>query len=1490
MKRYISCLLTLALFIPALVSCTRELQDDHSQNNTHLVYFYTSNPETRTGLTIDEGWVYPDWRETKEANLHFFEIPENGGDPTYGEALDIVESVDNTTARFVASFTEEMTIIADPSTRAGGSDMFYYGAVVAQMLDEDDFTFVIPAKQKPDAETLKDPDADFLIGYSRKACDVYVDDENVVDLYFDRVAALGRLSLSNFKGANEKVKSVTINSTAGLVGSATYADIHFGDKNTVDFTRTEGPLTLTYDTGEALTEGAFEAYFVVIPGEATITSIEVLTDQYKYTKTLEGGKPITFSNEKFKNINVDLENAVAEKVSSVWYKASVLEAGYPYMIVSANNAMLTDGSTLSVVPVTIKNDGTIEIEASEVTLWNAAEHIEYYDTGKPAGHFTLSIGSGNDVKYLERYSNQNTQNGQIVSTPTADSNGNYKYYVWDYDGEHLYQISRDDSNGIYYIYYNDSWKFEYQSSPNTYLYTTRAPQTLSFTPAGPFEYNLDDPTVDFQEPALSEHFGEVTYTSSDENKATVAADGNVTFLKAGQVTITATAAGDAEHQAASASYTINISSSQVLVYHKVSSTADLEVGAKYILVYEQTPSVFKPILESDGNSFQKAKANVIETEISAGTISSSDFEACHFTLEIGYYLKSDQTGKYLYPAVNSSNRGLLSAESTPSHQLTIAFADGIAMIQNGEYYLVWSSNSSNLYFSSGNSVSGSYYDGICLYKLDDGRQAQNPTFNPPGPFTIDKATQTFTAPELQDYHGDVTYMSDNESVATVNANTGAVEIVGRGEVVISATIKGDANYKSATASYELTVTDSSLQSKTYRKVTSTTELTVGSKYLIVYESSPSVFKPILESDGNSFQKAKANVMEAEILEGTITSPDFEACHFTLESGYYLKSDQVGKYIYPNQANSRGLLSAESTASHSLTISFDGGIAKINNGSYYIVWSSNSSNLYFSSGNSVSSSYYAGICLYKLDDGSVTPTEPQTLEFDGNTAEFDLIDGGRWVTEPPTLNEAGSVVRPIEWSSSATTVAEVDQNGNVTIPLATAKKGDTAIITATAPAGTVSGVNYSAASASYTITISDTTPQTTSTYVLIPSSMGVISGKNYLIVSADASNYNGADHKKAFAGDEAGTAGGVSASNGTITGNYSDYEFTITKSGSNYTLLGPNGYVTGNSSTSYSRYIQVSSSEVTMSLAMAADLSDALVSDAFYFYYTKTSGSSTSKETLYLNSDGKYKIGGTGRKYGVYLYMKYNGEQLAQNLSFSKDAASYNMASSASFTAPTLSGAMTTVTYSSSKPGVATVDASTGAVSFVGVGETTITATAVADTYNGINYGTASASYTLTVKNSTQLSQTYTKVDALTSGATYLIVSHTDDLVFKGDGTTNGPSTSVTPDNGVITASSDDFFKEYEVVITEQSSGQYSIYFTNLGKYLYYASSDSGLAWETTYSSSHYFSLSTVSSGDYQGSFLFNRSSRYLYHNGTQFKIGGSGSAKGVHLYKKEANP
>ena len=83
---------------------------------------------------------------------------------------------------------------------------------------------------------------------------------------------------------------------------------------------------------------------------------------------------------------------------------------------------------------------------------------------------------------------------------------------------------------------------------------------------------------------------------------------------------------------------------------------------------------------------------------------------------------------------------------------------------------------------------------------------------------------------------------------------------------------------------------------------------------------------------------------------------------------------------------------------------------------------------------------------------------------------------------------------------------------------------------------------------------------------------------------------------------------------------------------------------------------------------------------------------------------------------------------APELSFSQTTAEATLGSS--FTAPTLTTAPAglTVAYSSSNTGVATVDASTGAVTLVAAGTTTITASFEGNDF----YAAAAASYTLTV--------------------------------------------------------------------------------------------------------------------------------------------------------------
>ena len=229
------------------------------------------------------------------------------------------------------------------------------------------------------------------------------------------------------------------------------------------------------------------------------------------------------------------------------------------------------------------------------------------------------------------------------------------------------------------------------------------------------------------------------------------------------------------------------------------------------------------------------------------------------------------------------------------------------------------------------------------------------------------------------------------------------------------------------------------------------------------------------------------------------------------------------------------------------------------------------------------------------------------------------------------------------------------------------------------------------------------------------------------------------------------------------------------------------------------------------------------------------------------------------------------------MSFSPATATATMGES--FTAPTLTTDPSglTVTYSSSKTSVATVDENTGAVTLVAAGTTAITATfAGNDSYNE-----GSASYTLTV-NEAQSS----------SGEEFALITKAADFV-EGDyiivysngamNTTVSSNrlqyTAVTPTNDVITT--DDATIIWHIA---PSGNYYTIY--NAGENKYAAATSSNNQAQLLTSGTDDKSLWSVPTGttfDFQNK----SNSRYLRRNGTYgFACYATGTGGALSLYKR----
>lgn len=262
-------------------------------------------------------------------------------------------------------------------------------------------------------------------------------------------------------------------------------------------------------------------------------------------------------------------------------------------------------------------------------------------------------------------------------------------------------------------------------------------------------------------------------------------------------------------------------------------------------------------------------------------------------------------------------------------------------------------------------------------------------------------------------------------------------------------------------------------------------------------------------------------------------------------------------------------------------------------------------------------------------------------------------------------------------------------------------------------------------------------------------------------------------------------------------------------------------------------------------------------------------------------DGDYTYIGLHANGAMYLdkitlYWEDDG-LTSQTLSF--PVSSYTITEGDSFTAPTVSGAKTTVSYSSSDTGVATVDVNTGAVTVVGTGLTTITATAI----EADGYRAAEASYTLTVNPKvTEDSAAYVKVTSQLSdwSGKYLIVWGTGAHATVS-GKDLAKTTDVTIiDNKIVSTS----LVDAAAVTIATSGSSYSLKLPN-GKYLSMSTngnqvSEAGTAFALTFTwkSSGVEIVGKDSGGN----------SRYLLQNGTYYRAYKQvGSYKLPTLYKLE---
>lgn len=307
----------------------------------------------------------------------------------------------------------------------------------------------------------------------------------------------------------------------------------------------------------------------------------------------------------------------------------------------------------------------------------------------------------------------------------------------------------------------------------------------------------------------------LTWTSSDESVATVYDNGDLTILKSGVTTITATFAGDDIYAAQSISYTLTIEKGDAgLSFSDTEGTGKLDGGYtapdlmnpnNLTLTWTSSDESVATIDVSSGSlMLLKPGVTTITATFSGDDLYTAQSVSYTLTVEKGdvylLFLETEaaaKIGEDFYPPLLDNHNGVpVTWTSSDETVATVDETGNVTLVAPGVTTITATFAGNDLY----NADAASYT--LTVNKQD---VVDNGLY-----FSITEATakmgEPFTTPTLTNpYNLTVTWKSSDESVATVDAETGVVTLVGPGTTTIKAIFAGDDTYMSGTASYNLTV-------------------------------------------------------------------------------------------------------------------------------------------------------------------------------------------------------------------------------------------------------------------------------------------------------------------------------------------------------------------------------------------------------------------------------------------------------------------------------------------------------------------------------------------------------------------------------------------------------------------------------------------------------------------------------------------------------------
>lgn len=583
MKKLMKSLMLFAAAAMALTSCENEVMDSIQESEAYTMNFVAGAPESRTSVSIDGTTANFAWSTGDKVG--FYKVA-NDVDPTTEKA---VQKKNSNAATIASDGTATFSVTFDSAEGATTYNIaaFYPGGSWVNHASENHFNNVkvkIPAEQVLTNGTF-DPAADLLM--SKPFMGVALDSD-VKTLQFQRLAAIGRM---NLKGVfdNETINSVVIEFCDFDVNGEVSLDM---ENSTFEFGTANTSNTITLNGELTATAAGTPVFFTCFPGDYSGDyAITVNTDAATYYKegVIDATKPLAFTSGDVRgfgvtfteenrtekvvatDIIIDVLNRALTGISGSNYtswsnKTSNSDAVYAGQSAGGNEAIQLRSNNSNSGIITTTSGGKV---AKVVVTWQSAT----------ASGRTLDI-YGKNTAYtnptdLYNTSTQGTKLGSIKKGTSTELviTGDYEFIGM-----------RSNSGAMYLSEVEIHWTVESDGL---------TAQTLAFSEEQ-VTYKMGS---EFTEPELTGAMTTVTYASNNENIATVANDGKVTFVGGyGEVIITATAAEENGYREAKASYTIKVEQASIEevtiaafaakkvdanVFYRISGTVEKVVDTSY---------------------------------------------------------------------------------------------------------------------------------------------------------------------------------------------------------------------------------------------------------------------------------------------------------------------------------------------------------------------------------------------------------------------------------------------------------------------------------------------------------------------------------------------------------------------------------------------------------------------------------------------------------------------------------------------------------------------------------------------------------------------------------------------------------------------------------------------------------------------------------------------------------------------------------------------